>query len=545
MKILKLHLKLLFRNKAFWIFFPIMAYLAYGAVYDSIYNLALSGYLTQVLLFYGLMFGYFNRIKIRKETGEYVSILPFYNRSIIFSVIAEYIFSTIILIMVSGIIIIQGVYLGSEIWILREAVIYNFIYFWLPCYTSILCGHILGNGGEKKINVVIIILLALLVGPVLRHFWYSLMALTIGETIADKVIRFISIGQTNIGTSADIFYGFQIEKFRVFHIGVIVSVLILIDLCLRKRINIRRGILLLMSIILCFLGYVRSGIGVNNSLTSEEISTRSNAELAYYSNVDAVCKKTDLRIERITGDVFVCDKLRFDGKIIIQVLKDCSNADLVLYHNLKVKEIKGENIKDYSQNKDELTIVFDRVLKAEEKIELNIKYEGDTSPYFFANEKGCFLPEYYAWLPYSGKGTCFEWDGYNLQPRFLDRKDTKCDIRVNSKYPFFHNNGTLISMSHLNVYSEGEVTVVSPVALNKKVLKENCAEIQKVSKGAIKKIILVPTVVDEMSNLSRVCGDMFYSDYMFWVKDCEMKEYLAEEYRRCCTCSEVEHDKSE
>ena len=138
-------------------FFPLFSYFAYGAIYDSMYNLSLSGYVTQTLIFFGGMFAYYNRIREKREVGEYVSVLPYFRSSQMWMLLAEGIYVVLILLLMTGFVFIYGVYLGTEGWLLKEAMWYCVIYFWLPCLVALSFGDILGRGTPRKFHVLVII----------------------------------------------------------------------------------------------------------------------------------------------------------------------------------------------------------------------------------------------------------------------------------------------------------------------------------------------------------------------------------------------------
>jgi uncharacterized membrane protein len=123
MKILQLHLKLLIRTKWCWLFFPLFCFFSYGAIYDSLYNLSLSGYVTQTLIFFGAMFAYYNHIRKKKEVGEYVSVLPYFRSSQMWMLLAEGIYVVLILLLMTGFVFIYGVYLGTEGWLFQGCIL--------------------------------------------------------------------------------------------------------------------------------------------------------------------------------------------------------------------------------------------------------------------------------------------------------------------------------------------------------------------------------------------------------------------------------------
>ncbi len=539
MKILQLHLKLLFRTKWCWLFFPLFSYFAYGAIYDSMYNLALSGYVTQTLIFFGGMFAYYNRIREKKEVGEYVSILPYFRSSQMWALLAEGIYMVLILLLMTGFVFGYGMYLGTEEWLLKEAMWYCIIYFWLPCFVSLSFGYILGGGKPRKFHVLVIIVVGLLVGPVMRYLWYTLLMIFLGPDMAEKIIATISLGQSSISTGCDPFYGFQIERGRIFHL---LGILFFLLFCYAiKRKNKRQTIVACVMYVLMVVLCLKSGRYVIHDLQSEEPSVKSNYDWNYYQNHKVFYKSGNSKIEKISGNVKLGKGLMFRGAITLIANESLKETSFILYHDLKVRNINGKNIKSFKQKADTIEIYFDREIRKNEMYTIEIEYEGYSSPYFYTNEKGCFLPGYFAWLPCEGKGTCFESNNkYRTisKARMLGVLDDIYDIHVDSKYPYYFYKGTLISDKHFLVYHVDGVKVISPIRIEKRKRENLTQTFINFSNNNLKDIILSPPKQDSVSPRFMFCESTYFADASVWISNTILSnKELEEEWEEAVQCA--------
>ncbi|SDW03699.1 hypothetical protein SAMN05216391_101167 [Lachnospiraceae bacterium KHCPX20] len=534
MKILQLHLKLLIRTKWCWLFFPLFCFFSYGAIYDSLYNLSLSGYVTQTLIFFGGMFAYYNRIREKREVGEYVSVLPYFRSSQMWMLLAEGIYVVLILLLMTGFVFIYGVYLGTEGWLLKEAVWYCFIYFWLPCFVSLSFGYILGSGEPRKFHVLVIIILGFLVGPVMRYFWYTLLMVLLGPHIAEKIITTISLGQSSISTGCDPFYGFQIECGRIFHL---LSVLFfLLFCCTLKKKSIRKKVVACTMFVLTVVLYLNSGRYVIHDLQSEEPSVKSNYDLDYYKEHKSFYHPGNSTVEKISGEVKLRKDLSFKGKIQLKANKAIKETSFILYHDLKVKCLSGRNVKAFEQKADTIRIFFDKEIQRNEVYSVEIEYEGYSSPYFYSNEKGCFLPGYFAWLPCTGEGSCFEADKQYV--RMLGVVDDIYNIRIDSRYPYYFHRGTLISNNHVRVYHVNGIQVISPVRIEKGKRERLIQAFLDFSNYNIDEIILMPQEQDNVSLPYVVCGSTYFADASDWIGNVILsKKDLKEEWEEAVQCA--------
>ena len=538
MKILQLHLKLLIRTKWCWLFFPLFCFFSYGAIYDSLYNLSLSGYVTQTLIFFGAMFAYYNHIRKKKEVGEYVSVLPYFRTSQMWMILAESIYIVLLLLLMTGFVFVYGVYLGAEGWLLKEAMIYCFIYFWLPCFVSLSYGYIMGSGTPRKFHVLLIIGVGLLVGPVMRHFWYCILAVSCGTKIADKIIGAISIGQVSICTTADSFYGFQIEQGRIYYLLFIIGCLWSIYFLKKRRRGWQSAVAIIVTALMAIL-YLNSGRYVIYDQMSEELSARENYDLYFYMEHESFYHAGNSVIEGIEGNVKLRKNLFFEGRLKLRAKENIKDTSFILYHDLEVKNIEGENVKGFEQKADSVRVYFDKEIQKGEVYFIKIKYEGYSSPYFYSNEKGCFLPGYFAWLPFEGEGSCFKVKGWTLKLRNIVNENQNYDIKVDSRYPYYFKQGTLISNNHMKRYRENEVEVVSPVKLDQDRRKKLIQVNRCISKGRIKEIILVPNEGGTNRIYSTVYGRTYFADSFFWLhRNANLsKKYLKEEWEEAVQCA--------
>lgn len=538
MKILQLHLKLLLRTKWCWVFFPLFSYFAYGAIYDTLYNLSLSGYVTQTLIFFGAMFAYYNRIREKKEVGEYVSILPCFRVSQIWMILAESIYIVLLLSLMTGFMLVYGIYLGTEGWLLKEAMWYCVIYFWLPCLVALSFGDILGRGTPRKFHVLVIIVVGLLVGPAMRHFRYVMMIPLCGVKIAGKIIAAISLGQASICTTADPFYGFPIEQGRIYYQLFILGCLWSFYILRKRRRSWRSAVAIILTALMLIL-FLNSGRYVICDLMTEELSARENYDLFYYRDHKSFYHVGNSKIEGIKGKVKLRKNLLFEGELKLRANEKIKETSFILYHDLKIKRIEGKNIKRFQQDSDTVRVYFDKEIQKNEAYEIQLEYEGYSSPYYYSNEKDCFLPAFFAWLPCEGEGTCFKVKSLSMYLRNLGNINQTYDITVDSRYPYYFHDRTLISSNHIQHYREKGIEVISPVRLDQDRRKKLIQEYKRISRDKIRKIILVPRRNGGNKIYSNVYGNTYFSDCFYWLNNRSIfsRKDLKEEWEEAMQCA--------
>ena len=94
--------------------------------------------------------------------------------------------------------------------------------------------------------------------------------------------------------------------------------------------------------------------------------------------------------------------------VIVEILnsssKEMNTFDFLLYHDLEVKKIldKEGNELEFKQNRDIVQVMPKRPIVPNETMQIIFKYEGLSSPFFFANNRAINLLNHFPWLPTNG-----------------------------------------------------------------------------------------------------------------------------------------------
>lgn len=170
--------------------------------------------------------------------------------------------------------------------------------------------------------------------------------------------------------------------------------------------------------VLFLAGYLRPAFLPGSADSHNDLSDMLydyNYYKAYTDEEPAETERSGLfKINRITGTVDTRQRLSFNGIIEGQVTGAESESDsgseseseseneqkiktlmFRLYHDLKIKELSGDGILSFEQEGDIVRICYEKELSAGDPVRFWLRYEGNSSPLFYSNERAVFLP---GWL---------------------------------------------------------------------------------------------------------------------------------------------------
>ena len=423
--IFRSRLKIQFRIWGYYLLIPAVLYLLIDVTVKAPeLSLSLTGYVTQALIFIGLIIGYHGGLRDRRQAGEYIFVLEHSFSGKVLSFAAELCFIALVQAALLIYVLLLGILSGQEIWFFREAFMYILLYYFLPMVFCDLIGNLFSFLGEKPVLYFVLIMIGLIIGPVGRILFESIVDIVFGDKAGLWLTDFINIGQIDIGRGMDLFYGLQIEMKRFFHMLMLIFMAVAFYLILGLGLYKRRGVthycipLLCITVGIIFLiRYLAPGF-VQTSEASYNSFAIGFYDRMYYTGKSEERLDGSFRISKIEGEIDTRIFFSFDGRVSGKMLEDTDEIDFTLYHDLKVGSVSGEGVKGFSQKEDTVRIYFDREMESGGDIAFSLSYCGNSSPYFYSNERAVFLPAFFNYLPCPGKGYAMSADsgGTLLRP---------------------------------------------------------------------------------------------------------------------------------
>lgn len=288
-----------------------------------------------------------------------------------------------------------------------DGIKYMLLYWEISFIISAMIGFFIAHCFKGKIVYIIALVIWLLISPMNYPFFIQLGILfKLDNTF--ELLDFFNLGQNNIYYPYNSFYGFSLENFQWIKKLLFFSILFGLNLIVIFRKGIQKSKTIILLIIVC--GFI--SIFSVKELKGEQQILRFDREK------DAIAKKdseyyqnTELKSEYIVNfkinsyniDLNVNKNLSAEVEVELENISKNYEKEihLLLYNGFSIKELKtsdGDKV-SFQQNKDNVIVNLNNEIKPNEKVKLKFKYEGVSSPFFVANNRAIYLPNYYAWIP--------------------------------------------------------------------------------------------------------------------------------------------------
>lgn len=479
------------RNILFWVTFVVLLiYNSLGFLYSASaenympgYALTGNSYSVQggilAFLFLGILFV---RIEEKHSLHElYVSM----QRGLFYQIAGKLAFAVLFIIVVftSVYIMYAIIFIQSGLTDFRfymDAYFYMLLYWGLTFFISLLLGILLATIFKGKIVYPILFLIWPLIGPINK-----MVFLQIGlDPFLDSsmLAAALNLGEFNPNSPFNALYGFSLEPYhwvkRWIWIAA-VSSLILLVLAIKHYVKwlIGSGIMA-VSIIPAYLFLNSSPFVMANNGTYYD---RSAYETSYYQNHEEYdVFQQHIRLENYDILLDIDQKLQAD--VTVELLnkgeQPLHQANLTLYRQFRINDIRADGKSlDFRQRGDQVNIQFPKKLLSNEKMTITFRYEGVSSPLFFANRQAIYLPYYFAWLPGTHQAPAMA-DVRNGIHRITHHNDnqTTYKLRFNSSGELYTNlnqtdegiweketNGVTLISGQIKQARIGDMKVVYPV----------------------------------------------------------------------------------
>lgn len=267
----------------------------------------------------------------------------------------------------------------------------------LPGVIALLIGAILSLSLKRELAYCVIIITALLCGPVPSKLFAS--EEIFGHSIL-SLLDWFSILAPNTDWVADTMYGVSIESCRWFLAAFWVILLVGLILCKLSTHVGRRRIVALVTLVAVMICGVRFLSRTNDSVVRKDYRPEGtvNGEFSFrVNNPETEATAPNFSVSRYNIKLTINSNTEAD--VVVQLDDNkLSQFQFTLFHSFNVKRIEAADGK---------TLEFDRcgdyitVYATEGTRELHFQYSGNAGKYY-ANHQGIALPGYIPYYPIPG-----------------------------------------------------------------------------------------------------------------------------------------------
>lgn len=492
----KIELLILFRNVWTWATLLLSLTMVGIQFYSRVVTddpggaLISTAFIVQGGLFVSMIFGlYLIRSEVLSSSDEMFYVIPNgYSGKLFGKCLA--LLSAIVLFIFLSVLILYLLYYIFEIpfifyW---KSIPYLTLYWAIPFFIAGIIGMIVGTYQNSRIVYPILILAALLMGPLNVPITENVMALL--HTDLTPIMGFLNLGQTDPNSPFDPVYGLPMEIHRWLQKGLWLIAVVFLFSLRTIQINYQRfpkwGLLLLPGFFIAMFPFIYLFLQEEQVVkTGIEVDSVRKYDLNYYTmNTKANFENMDSVIESYEIDVKSFRNLKVRTKMKVKPLKETNHLVFTLYHQLKVQSVTTENNTDliFHQMGDQVKVIFPELLPAEKLQTIIINYEGTSSQYYFANEQAVMLPSYFPWLPIAGSYQAMTAEGLQLRRYpLLPNHSTEYVLRYSGPEPLHTNlsikgegvwsgkvpNGLTIVSGMLTEMTIRKTKIVYPISLYK------------------------------------------------------------------------------
>lgn len=449
---------MIYENKQFYekpfflLFIPLFIfYLVAPLMQTSVLALPIT-YVTQYLIFAFLIIGYQRGMKDRHFNAQSVFRLTpsGFKRplSILFSLfLFAFVFSALLFLSYVFVIFTQH---AEFSWVI-EGARYALLYFFLPSCISGVIGLLVSLRFHNKTAYLLLLLIGVILGPLstfLLGTVFSFLFINNDGHVPGFIESFVSmiqninLGEYAMGIEADPLYGFATERLRIFRVFAIFLFLVglYLFLTLRKMHYKSKRPLTLLSGACLFIAVICAVVpsGYTHNLGKNTAIGAVNKDYIYYQQLPHEEESlSEIKVKKIAGDLDLRNQLSFEGTLFLSNPTQEDTLDFALYHDLKLQSLSiAGTTSEVTREGDKIRVTLD---EPQENLELSIAYSGETSPLFYAGEKGVFLPSMFPFFPIPSKTSIF-YNGENgLTLRDLHFGEVEYDLTVRSRVPIVSN----------------------------------------------------------------------------------------------------------
>lgn len=445
---IKINLKELHRTK--WIYLILMIELIFYSyiLYTEPFSSDKTTIFLQITFILNMIFGANYAFRLTNE--DYKDVMDSFHRTLHRYISAS--FATIFIVNLINFLLLSLIalimfYMGKfPLWLFKDLILVNFIYFLINNVSCAVGGFIIGFLIPHRIKYLFLLILSFIVSPVSK---FVLPYIGLFSTF--------NLGPYSIDVTANYLYGFDTEITRLFKfLTILIALLFLCLILLYQRIKAPKlipiGVLLLVTLVVSawqwsLPAWLRRPFGSNGDPLAEY-----NYDFKYYSghlSPDPEKHPINYQIQNMNINLWLKREALFEVEMTLEGLFDQDLMYGSLYHGFQIDQVivNGQEV-PFQQERDLFTINLP--LKEKETKQVTLRYKGLSSPYLPGNYKACVFPAYFNWLPLARvQPAVFIYDGYNANfsaaynPNMIDYELT------------LHANSNKTAFSSLDKDSDG------------------------------------------------------------------------------------------
>lgn len=374
-----------------------------------------------------------------------------------------------------------------DMYFLVPTIKYILLYYLLPFTISGIIGIIIGTFIKSKLAYILLVLI-----------WCFITS--INTVIFQLMTNFLLIDLRKLGVILNItvsephmlynpLYGLPIEKRRFIFMGIYLFIVLFI-LTLQNLLKYEKRNRYLKIVIPLFLFifgsfgwmYKHSSRIIYYDLTSDSIR---HYDQDYPPYKQAINSNSYNKININSYDINLDITKDLSASVTFDISfpnSDISQGSFTLYHGFNITKLNTSQGKDLNFKREGDIVTFYLPDNKEKNLTLNIEYSGFSSPSFYANANGIFLPGFFPWVPHdslfnhSNTSTNKLNINSSIKPvhyslKLIHPKSVYCNIPPIDKnlWKGISNDGITVLAGEINSSNSSNLNIVYPKVFSQQV----------------------------------------------------------------------------
>lgn len=349
-------------------------------------------------------------------------------------------------------------------------------------------------------------------------------------------------------------YGFPLEAYRMAAMGLWIAcaALVVMRKALKQKRRVRGAVTVCLCALMAFCVYRAESKG--SVLLMTDHPEAAEGYWYYYGDYGGKSEQADFQVSKYELEVKLGKELEAEVWMTLDAGGDAKRYAFTLNHAYRIKKVTNQDGVPLSYTRDRDYLCVEPGNESVSK--LCISYRGH-SELFYANDKACFLPGFFAWYPKAGYHTTFENDNTAIN-RFLKYEEprTRFVVRtnrqnmasnlpqadsgfsgeaetltlINGYYHWMEEGGyRVLSYPLMQSEDEGNRMLIQELPSRCQALKEYLGIGEEIDLGIPENVLIVPR---GLSFNSLVHGVYRYGDYAILANNILANDVLEDEIGR-------------
>ena len=287
-----------------------------------------------------------------------------------------------------------------------QSILYILLYWGFSFVIGGLVGAVLAMWVKGRMVYVLSLIIWLLISP-LNYPFMTQLGILFQWSHVDEIENFFNIGQNNPHHSYQPFYGFALENYQWLKRTLFILLLLIIFVgSLMIQNKVWKKHLPIFLILFAVTSYTAFGVFSKHQilhLNSEEDGILKKDSTHYKDVVFKDNISNDYQITNYDIDLDIRNYLK--ANVVVNLNNptnvEMNTFDFLLYYDFKVDQIldSDDNELEFSQKDDMIHVITKEPVKPHESYQMKFRYEGISSPFYFANHQAINLLNHFPWLP--------------------------------------------------------------------------------------------------------------------------------------------------